>query len=99
MLVVANERRSPIRRQLVTGQSRAWIPKALLFWRSHEWRYNNGRPYLWLMLPATKRIEETLKTTLDYLQLPNDPYRAKDAAVYAQRSWNRDDLRQRPRLC
>ena len=88
MQVIVNERRSLIRPEMVTGQVEAWIPKALLFWRSHEWRYRDGRPYLWLQLTAGKRIPE-LKTTLDYLFLGNDLYRAKDAAVYAQRSWNR----------
>ena len=89
MLVVANERRSLIRPEMVTGQVEAWIPKALLSWRSHEWRYRDGRPYLWLQLPGGQRIEEELRGTLDYLRLPNDLHRAKDAAVYAQRSWNR----------
>ena len=89
MLVVVNERRSIIRREMVTGQVEVWIPKALLFWRSHDWRYLNGKPYLWLQLPYGTRIQNTLKSTLDYLRLPNDPHRAKDAAVYARRSWNR----------
>ena len=89
MLVVVDERRSRIRREMVTGQVEAWVPKPLLSWRSHEWRYRDGRPYLWLQLPDGKRIQDELKTTLDYLLLPNDPHRAEDAAVYAQRSLNR----------
>ena len=89
MLVIVNERRSVIRTQMVTGQVEAWIPKALLFWRANDWRYRSGKPYLWLMLPYGDRIQDKLKGTLDYLRLPNDPHRAKDAAVYAQRSWNR----------
>ena len=89
MLVIVNERRSVIRPEMVSGQVEAWIPKALLAWRSHEWRYKNGRPYLWLQLPTGQRIQDVLKTTLDYLFLPNDLLRAHDAAVYARRSWNR----------
>ena len=89
MQVIVNERRSVIRTEMVTGQVEAWIPKALLFWRSNDWRYRSGKPYLWLMLPYGERIQNSLKSTLDYLRLPNDPHRAKDAAVYAQRSWNR----------
>ena len=89
MLVVVNERRSIIRPEMVTGEVEAWIPKALLFWRSHDWRYRSGKPYLWLQLPYGERIQNSLKSTLDYLRLRNDPHRAKDAAVYAQRSCNR----------
>ena len=89
MLVVANERRSPIRPEMVTGQVEAWVPKALLAWRSHEWRYSDGKPYLWVQLQARQRIQEVLTGTLDYLLLQNDLHRAKDAAIYAQRSWNR----------
>ena len=89
MLVIVNERRSRIRPEMVTGQVEAWIPKALLSWRSHEWRYQDGKPYLWLQLPITWRIEKTLRSTRDYLLLPNDLFRAKDSAVYAQRSYNR----------
>ena len=86
---IVNERLSPIRPEMVTGQVEAWIPKALLSWRSHEWRYIGGKPYLWFHLPVGTRIQGTLKGTLDYLMLPNDLYRARDAAVYAQRNWNR----------
>ena len=89
MLVVVNERRSVIRPEIVTGQVEVWIPKVLLAWRAHDWRYRNGKPYLWLMLPIGKRIKDELRSTLDYLRLPNDDYRAQDAAIYAQRSWNR----------
>ena len=89
MLVVVNERRSIITPEMVTGQVEAWIPKALLAWRAHEWRYTEGRPYMWLQLPPGEQIHARLKSTLDYLLLPNDLYRAKDAAVYALRSWNR----------
>ena len=89
MLVHVNERRSVIRPEMVTGQAEAWVPKALLAWRAHEWRYQDGRPYMWLQLAPGDRIEEQLHGTADYLFLANDLHRAKDAAVYAQRSWNR----------
>ena len=89
MQAIVNERRSLIRPEMVTGQVEVWIPKALLSWRSHEWRYREGRPYIWLQLPGGKRIENELKTTRDYLLLPNDLHRAKSAALYAQRNFNR----------
>ena len=89
MLVIVNERRSVIRPEMVTGEVEAWIPKALLSWRSHEWRYRDGQPYLWLQLPVGERIEKMLRSTVDYLLLPNDLFRAIDSAVYAQRSYNR----------
>ena len=88
MRVIVNERRTPIRPELVTGEVEIWIPKTLLSWRSHEWRYWQGRPYMWLQL-VEARIQDRLSGTLDYLLLPNDPHRAKDAAVYMQRSINR----------
>ena len=89
MQVIVNERRSIIRPQMVTGQVEIWIPKILLAWRAHEWRYTEGRPYMWLQLPDGRQIHNELKSTLDYLLLPNDLHRAQDAAVYAQRSVNR----------
>ena len=89
MQVIVNERRSIIRPEMVTGQVEAWLPKSLLAWRAHEWRYTEGRPYMWLQLPLGRQIHDVLKASLDYLLLQNDLYRASDAAVYAQRSWNR----------
>ena len=87
--VIANERRSPITPEVVTAQAEAWVPKALLFWRAHEWRYDRGQPYLWVHLPFGQRIHQTLRTTADYLLLPNDLHTAPSAAVYSQRSLNR----------
>ena len=89
MLVIANERKTMIRPELVTGQSEIWIPKALLSWRAHDWRYKERRPYLWVHLPLGEHIQDTLLNTTDYLMLKNDTFRASDAAVYAQRSINR----------
>ena len=89
VLIIVNERRSRIRKEVVTAQAEAWVPKPLVAYRSQDWRYAAGRPYLWLMLPFGARIHETLLRTDDYLTLSNDYFRAKDAAVYAQRSWNR----------
>ena len=89
MQVMVNERRSVTRPEMVTGQSRAWVPKVLLLWRAHEWRYQDGKPYLWLQLPVGRRIMQELSGTLDYLLQPNDQYRAKDAALYQQRNLNR----------
>ena len=89
MQVIVNERRSVIRPQMVTGQVEAWIPKALLSWRSHEWRYRAGKPFLWLQLELGTRIEKELKGTLDYLLLRNDLYVAQDSGIYAQRNMNR----------
>ena len=89
MLVVANERRSRIRKEMGTAHARVWIPKDLLAFRQHEWRYVSGRPYMWLMLPYGVRYQDALNGTLSYLTLENDFYRAQDAAVYAQRVWNR----------
>ena len=89
ILIVANERRSRIRKHMVTAQTRAWVPKTLVAFRSQDWRYAGGRPYMWLMLPYGVRIHEAIRGTASYLSLPDDFYRAKDAAVYAQRAWNR----------
>ena len=89
VLIVANERRSRIRKEMVTAQSRVWVPKLLVVFRAQDWRYVKGRPYLWLRLPYGVRIHQALNGTASYLGLPDDFYRAKDAAVYAQRAWNR----------
>ena len=89
MRVVVNERRSSIRRELVTAQAEAWAPKALLSWRMHDWRWKDDEPYLWLQLPFGARIHTELHGTLSYLRLPRDPYHARDAAVFAKRSRNR----------
>lgn len=91
ILVIVNERRSFTRPEKVTAQARAWVPKSLVAWRSEDWRYTdaNGQPYLWVLIPDCQRVKDVLNGTRDYLQLPTDRYRAKDAAVYAQRSWNR----------
>ena len=89
MLVIANERRSRKRKALVTAQAECWVPKALVAHRAHDFSYANGQPYLWVMLPFGKRIQDVLHQTLDYLELQPDPYHAIDDAVYSQRSWNR----------
>ena len=89
ILVIVNERRSKIRKSMVTAQSRICVPKTLVAWRSQDWRYTNGRPYLWLRLPYGMRIHQALSGTMSYLGLEDDFYRARDAAVYAQRAWNR----------
>ena len=89
MQIYVNERRSVIRPEMVTVTVGLWGPKALLDWRAHEWRYKDGLPYLWLMLPPGKRIHEAPLSTVLVMFLPDDPYRAHDAAVYAQRTINR----------
>ena len=89
MLVIVNERESAFYPEEVSSAARIWIPKPLLAWRAHDWSYKDGAPFLNLMLPLGERIEERLFSTLDYLQLPVDEYRALDAAVYDQRSDNR----------
>ena len=89
MLLIANERRALVFPEMVTAQAEVWAPKTLLAWRSHDWRYRKGQPYLWVQLPNEAIIQETLLTTGDYLTLENDHYRANDAAVYHRRSWNR----------
>lgn len=89
MQVIVNERSTKITPQRVTGQARAWLPKAVLSWRAHEWRYKDGRPYLWLHTPLGTEIHEMLRLPTDYLFLANDRYQAQDAALYDQRSWNR----------
>ena len=90
MQVFVNERLTPIPRgEMVTAQAELWVPKALLAWRAHVWRYSNGRPYMWLRLPFGVRLLEAVEGTLSVLTLANDEYRAMDAAVYSQRSVNR----------
>ena len=90
MLVIVNERCSVIAPQKVTEQVRIWIPKALLAWRAHQWRYANRRPYMWLHLPIGERLHDEPRNTISYLALANDLHVAHNAAVYAQRTRNRD---------
>ena len=88
--VIVNERLSLIRPEKVTAQVRLWVPKTLLAFRAHDWRYDKfGRPYLWLMVPDQQRILMAVVNTISVLLLPNDPHRASDAAIYAQRTRNR----------
>ena len=87
--VIVNERWSVIQPERVTAQAEIYIPKALLSWRAQDWQYNHGHPFLWLMLPQRVSVEMRLKHTLDYLMLPVDGYRAKNAAVYSRRNMNR----------
>ena len=89
MLVVLNERRSRIYPAKVTAQVEAYVPKSLLAWRSHDWRYHRGQPYLWTHYEVGKRLPNRPLTTADYLLNENDGYRARDVAVYARRNTNR----------
>ena len=89
MQVFVNERLTPITPAMATAQVELWVPKALLAFRAHEWRYSNGRPYLWLRLPYGVRLLEAVDGTISVLTLANDEHRALDAAVYSQRSVNR----------
>ena len=90
MRVIVNERRSVITPERVTGMVWIWVPKAVLNFRAHDWRYADGKPYLWVHLPIGERIHDRVRGTLSYIDLPNDLYRALNAAVYAQRTRNRD---------
>ncbi len=87
--VIVNERASVIRKAMVTDQAEAWIPKSLLAWRAHDWRYRGGQPYLWLMLPYGSYLHECITGSDSYLTLANDTWRARDEAVYSQKSLNR----------
>ena len=87
--VIVNERASVIRKAMVTDQAEAWIPKSLLAWRAHDWRYRWGQPYLWLRLPYGVYLHEAIAGSESYLLLANDTWRAKDEAVYSQKSLNR----------
>ena len=89
MLVVVNERASVVHPEQVTAQAEAWITKTLLHWRTADWRYRLGRPYLWLMLTEGERIMDHLNGSEDYITLDSDPYRSNDLAVYGQRNLNR----------
>ena len=87
--VFFTERASVIQPEIGTAQAEVWMPKTLMDHRSHEWRYEQGRPYMWLMTPLGSYLQEAVTHPLDVLTLPNDPYFATDAAVYLRRSINR----------
>ena len=89
MQVYLQERLSPINYTMATKHAWIWVPKALLHFRSHEWRYHAGQPYMWLMLPHRAQLSPETARTPVVLLLPNDPYRSKSSAVYAQRGLNR----------
>ena len=86
MRVYVNERWSENYPERVTNQAEAWIPKALLAHRQHEWEHKDGKPYLWLMLPSETNLHDVLNGTLSYLDLPADPYIALEDAVQLQRT-------------
>ena len=88
MKIVVNERPSPIRPEMVSGEVELWVPKVLVAWRAHDWRYDGSQPYLWVQLQTGQTIHEEVRNTESCLELSVDNFRAKDAAVYAQRSFN-----------
>ena len=89
MRIIVNERASRIHPEVVTNQVEIWVPKSLVQWRSHEWREKDGQPYLMLMLPYGEFLQDHLTGTEDYLTLPNDPHRARNMAIYGQRTIGR----------
>lgn len=89
MLLIVNERMSRIRPEMITAQARGYVPKSVVAWRAYDWRYQKGRPYLYLRLPLMARMHDRVQGTLDCLLLEVDSYKAQDAAVYVQRSANR----------
>jgi len=88
MQVWVNERSSVITPERVTDQVSLWVPKVLLRHRAHEWRYHNGQPFMWLRLPIGDLIDESLKSTFDCIDLPEDLFRA-ETATYERRALNR----------
>ena len=89
MQLFATERESVIRPQMGTGQIEIWVPKALAAWRAHDWRYRNGKPFLWLQLAQGERVHDKNRTTMDYLVMDVDDHRSEDASLYSRRTVNR----------
>lgn len=90
MKLIINERRSPVRKEMVTDQCELWVPKALLWHRQDEWRRNrNGTTYLWVNLPHRERITSRIRNMADGLALALDLHVMLDIAGKGQRVWNR----------
>ena len=89
MRVFINERRSVIKPEVPTGQAEIWVSKALLAWRSHEWRWKDDKPFMWVMLPPRARLSLETARTAVVMTLAADPFPSQSAALYSQRSLNR----------
>ena len=88
--LIINERRSVVRKEMVTDECEFWVPKALMWHRQGEWRRDRkGATYMWLHLPFRQRITERIRNMVDGLALPMDLYTALDSAIKGQRVWNR----------
>ena len=88
--LVINERRSVVRKEMVTDECEFWVPKALMWHRQREWRRDRkGTTYMWLHLPFRQRITEQVRNMVDGLGLQMDLYTALDSAIKGQRVWNR----------
>lgn len=90
MKLIINERRSVVRKAMVTDQAEFWVPKALMLHRRHEWRRDrSGVTYMVLRLPYRARLIPSVHNMVDALALPQDLHVMLDSAGKGQRVWNR----------
>ena len=90
MKLIINERRSPVRKEMVTDQCELWVPKALLWHRQGEWRRDrNGSTYMWVNLPYREKLTSRIRNMVDGLALALDLHVMLDSAGKGQRVWNR----------
>ena len=88
--IYINERRSVVRKEMVTDQCEFWVPKAIMWHRQKEWRRNRkGATYMWLHLPFRARITRAVRNMVDSLGLKEDLFVMLDSAAKGQRVWNR----------
>ena len=88
--LIVNERRSVVRKEMVTDQLEFWVPKALLWHRQREWRRDRkGGTYMWVQLPYRERITDRIRNMVDGLTLALDLHVMLDSAGKGQRVWNR----------
>ena len=90
MKLIVSERRSPVRKAMVTDQADIWVPKALMLHRQKEWRIDrDGVTYMLLRLPYRARLARWVHNIIDCLALPADLHVMLDSAGKGQRVWNR----------
>ena len=86
LLLVINERRSVVRKGMVTDQVEFWAPKAMMLHRQSEWRRDRkGTTYMWLRLPYRERLQASVHNMIDAVSLPDDAHHMLDAAGKGQR--------------
>ena len=88
--LIISERRSPVRKAMVTDQAEIWVPKALMLHRQKEWRTDRkGASYVLLRLEYRQRLATAIHNIIDCLDLLADLHVMLDSAGKGQRVWNR----------